>query len=438
MAELTKRAVEAVKPGARDVFLWDSKLTGFGCRIYPSGRRVYLVQWKRGGRTRRLVLGPHGPVTCEQARTRATVELGRIAKGEDPADERDAGKRDLTVEQLVEDWRKAGYPQVRKQKKTGGPKLRASTIVTYESALKRHILPKLGKRKLASLKKHDIERFQDAIEAGDTAVDEKTGPRGRARVTGGAGIAGRTVAYLAAILSFAVRRGLLESNPARLVEVNSSGRRERFLNAEEFEKLGAALAAAEASGANPRFVAIIRLLALTGCRKSEIARLRWSEVDLEDGVLRLANTKTRARLVPLSAEARVILTAQNRVEDKPWVFPASRGDGPAIGLQKFFSGICRRAKLEGVTIHSLRHSLASMAVKGGASLFLVGRALGHASTAVTERYAHLQLDPVAQVVATAAGTIAQHMRAGEARAASQPSAEVVTLPKGRRRAAPAA
>ena len=120
MAELTKRTVEAAKPGERDVFLWDSKLTGFGCRIYPSGRRVYLVQWKRDGRTRRLVLGPHGPVTCEQARNRATVELGRIAKGEDPADERDARKRDLTLEQLVEEWRRAGYPLAGPKRKTGG------------------------------------------------------------------------------------------------------------------------------------------------------------------------------------------------------------------------------------------------------------------------------------------------------------------------------
>lgn len=438
MAELSKRMVEAAKPRDGDYCLWDSKLIGFGCRIYPSGRRVYIVQWKRDGRTRRLVLGHHGAVTCEQARTKATVALGRIANGEDPADERDARKRDLTLEQLVEDWRQAGYPQVRKQKKGGGTKLRPGTIATYESALKRHILPKLGKRKLGILKRADIERFQDAIEAGDTATVENTKPRGRARVTGGAGIAGRCVAYLSAVLAFGVRRGLLESNPAKGVEVNQSDRRQRYLTAGEFERLGAELAAAEVSGANPRFVAIIRLLALTGCRKSEIARLRWSEVDLGEGVLRLANTKTGARTVSLSADAQAVLASQDEIEGVPWVFPASRGAGPAEGLQKFFSTIRDRAKLHDVTIHTLRHSLASTAVASGASLFLVGKALGHANVNTTERYAHVALDPVAQVVANAAGRIATHMRAGEARAAAAPSAEVVPLPRGRRRAAPAA
>ena len=149
----------------------------------------------------------------------------------------------------MEEWRRAGYPLAKPKRKTGGARsLRASTIVTYESALKRHILPKLGDRKLASLKRKDIERFQDAIVAGETATDQRTGPRGRARVTGGAGIAGQDGRLPRG--NPLLRRQ--ERAPGRQsgtrVDVIPSEHRERFLSAEEFQALGAALAAAEAGG----------------------------------------------------------------------------------------------------------------------------------------------------------------------------------------------
>src|SRR3954451_21052779 len=104
MPKLTKRVVEAVAPAAGDLFIWDDELPGFGLRIYPSGTRKYLLQWKRDGRTRRLVLGTHGPLTCEQARAAALAALGRVARGEDPAEERDRGRRDPTIAALAELW----------------------------------------------------------------------------------------------------------------------------------------------------------------------------------------------------------------------------------------------------------------------------------------------------------------------------------------------
>ena len=182
--------------------------------------------------------------------------------------------------------------------------------------------------------------------------------------------------------------------------------------------------AAEAAGANPRFVAAVRLLALTGCRKDEVCRLRWSEVDLGAGLLRLADSKTGAKVVPLAPEAVALLARQAREEGSPWVFPAARGPGPIRGLPKFFTRLCRSAGLAEVTLHTLRHSLASTAAASGASLFLVGKALGHANSATTARYAHVQVDPVAQVVANAASWIDQAMR---------PQA-VATLPNARSQA----
>src|SRR3954463_2735089 len=104
MPKLPKRVGGPIAPAVGDLFAWDDELPGFGLRVYPSGTRKYLLQWKRDGRTRRLVLGTHGPLTCEQARAAALAVLGRVARGEDPAEDRDRGRRDPTVTALVELW----------------------------------------------------------------------------------------------------------------------------------------------------------------------------------------------------------------------------------------------------------------------------------------------------------------------------------------------
>jgi integrase len=422
MARLTKRAIEAIRPGEHDQFLWDDELRGFGVRVYPSGARKYLLQWKRDGHTRRLVLGTHGLITCEEARNEARTKLGAIAKGHDPADERDARKRDLTLAALLDLYMAEGAGH-----------LKPGSREVYRSAFERHVTPLLGNRKLSGLRSADVAKLQEDVANGRTAGRKEGEARkgGRVVVRGGRGIAARVRQYLGAALSWAVRRGLLEQNPAAGVAKFKTRTLERFLNAEEFRRLGTALAEAEAEGANPRFVAAVRLLALTGCRKNEIAHLRWSDVDLGAAVLRLSDTKSGAKTLPLSPEAVVLLAGLPQEQNSPWVFPATRGDGPIMGLPKFFAGLCRHAGLQAVTLHTLRHSLASTAAASGASLYLVGKALGHANITTTQRYAHVQIDPVAQVMAVASGRIAQAMNAGARNAVSDSSAAIVELTTGR-------
>jgi integrase len=432
MARLTKRTVDAEKSGDRDRFLWDEELTGFGVRTYPSGAKVYLCQWKRGGRTRRLVLGRHGPVTCEQARAAALAALGRIARGEDPAEERDGRKRDLTVAELCDRWLAAGCPRA-KPGRDSSVFLKKGSAAAYRSAIERHVKPLLGCRKLASLRPADLARFQADVAAGRTALVEKTGPRGLARVTGGRGVAGRCAAYLAAIFSWAAKQGLAASNPAAGLEVIPSGERKASLSAEELERLGAALATAEAEGVNPILLSAIRLLALTGCRRSEVLRLRWTEVDLSAGILRLPDSKTGAKLVPLSVAALALLTSLPRRDSSPWVFPAARGEGAATGLNKIFRALRARANLDPEVVpHTLRHTLATEAVQGNASLYLVGRVLGHASARTTERYSHAALGPIAAVAEAASQRIASAISIGAARVRDQEGAEVVRLPPRRK------
>jgi integrase len=179
------------------------------------------------------------------------------------------------------------------------------------------------------------------------------------------------------------------------------------LTTDEWSRLGEALRSyAGGVGANV-FVDAINLLALTGCRRSEITRLRWSEVDLEAGLLRLEYSKTGPRTVPLGDQAMRLIAELKRAAFSTWVFPSSRGTGPIVGIQKVWNDIRTRADLPTVRLHDLRHSFASQAINGGASLYLTGAILGHRQSSTTQRYAHLQSDPVRLLATTTAEQVAR-------------------------------
>lgn len=398
---LTKRAVDAAKPAAKEYLLWDAELPGFGLRVYPSGRKVYLLQYKRRGETRKLRLGQHGPTTAEAARERARQHLAELDAGGDPAEARNAERSDPTVAELCELYLAEGADH-----------LKASTRTAYAGAIRRHILPLLAKKRLRRLTQADVERFQRDVAAGKTARDERTGPRGRAIVRGGKVGAARATSYLAAILSFAVRRRLIDRSPAEGVKLYKAPGRERFLTDDELARIGAALAEAERAGARGAFVNAVRLLALTGCRKSEITQLTWAEVDTAHGCLRLKDSKTGRRVVPLGDEALELLESLPREGD--YVLPATHGQSGVVGLQRFWSRLRARIGLEDVHLHDLRHTVASVAVAGGASLFLVGKVLGHRQSSMTERYAHVRNDPLRAVATLASGKVAAAMRAAPA------------------------
>jgi integrase len=290
MPKLTKRVVEGAAPAAGDLFVWDDELPGFGVRVYPSGTRKYLLQWKRDGRTRRLVLGAHGPLTCEQARAAALAALGRVARGEDPAEERDLSRRDPTVAALAELWLAEGC---------AGKK--ASTLAMDRSRLGAHVLPLLGRVRVRALTRADVERFARDVAAGRTAREEAGGKRGPRIVRGGEGVATRTLGMLGAMLEFAAARGMRPDNPVKGVRRVQHRERERVLSEAETARLGEALAAAEAEGEPWQAVGLVRLLLLTGLRRDEARTLRWEHVDLGGGRLLLPDTKTGRSARPLAA-----------------------------------------------------------------------------------------------------------------------------------------
>lgn len=395
-AKLTKRTVESQAPGERDQFIWDTELKGFGLKITPAGNRIYIVQYRAkeyGTSTRRYTMGRHGtPWTTDQARTQAKKILGDIANGLDPQKIRTQQQTAITIADLCDQYILEGCE---------GKK--PSTLATDKGRIERHIKPLLGNKKVKDLTRNDVKRFMADIAKGKTAIDAKTGSRGRAIVSGGKGTATRTVGLLGGILSFAVGEGIRDDNPVHGVKRYSDRKREHYLSHEDLVRLGEALTLAESNGESPIAIAAIRLLALTGCRKSEVLTLLWKNVDFDNGCLRLPDTKTGEKVIMLGAPALKLLATIQPVENCPFVFPSLKTGRHLVGLPKVWLRVRKLANLNSTRLHDLRHSFASIGASSGMGLQLVGKLLGHTDPKTTARYAHIADDP-ARVAANSIST----------------------------------
>ncbi|MFG1420515.1 tyrosine-type recombinase/integrase [Roseixanthobacter liquoris] len=394
---LTKRAVDAAQPSGTRYHVCDSKLAGFALRVEASGTKTFVVRYRAddGGRSapRRFVtIGRYGTLTVDEARKQAKTILGAAAKGDDPANDRGKKRREITMAKLIDLYEEEGCFIQRGQRQ--GEPMKERTKAYTLARLRHHVVPLLGRKRVSEIGTGEIERFVRDVAAGKTARDEKTGPRKRIIVRGGDGAARKVVRDLSAVFSFANRRGIMTVNPVEKASVRKTdNRRERFLTLEEVAKLGAAFDALEAEGANPKAIAIARLWALTGCRRDEIAGLRWSEVDFERGLLILADSKTGKSIRPLGAAAIALLHAVDRDPEASFVFPAELGDSHYQGTKRLWPKVIQKATLPGVTPHTLRHTMGSTAVSSGEALALTGAILGHANLRSTAIYAHVQNDP---------------------------------------------
>ena len=298
MVKLTKRTVDAAKAEAKDYFLWDDELPGFGLRVFASGKRSYLVQYRAGRRSRRYTIGLHGIWTPETARQEAKVQLGRIAAGDNPAEERQLDHKAITIKELcalyVADLN-AGLILGK-----GGRPKKSTTIVTDTGRIERHIIPLVGSWRVKDLTKADVNKLMKDIIAGKTRVSVKTKKlRGRAVVRGGPGTATRTIGLLGGILTYAIDAGIIDSNPTHGLKKPKYAVRTRRLTEAEYRTLGNMLREAAKTEKYAMTVEIIRLIALTGCRRSEIIGLKWEEVDLGSSCLRLTDSKEGDSVRPI-------------------------------------------------------------------------------------------------------------------------------------------
>jgi integrase len=385
---ITKRTVDALKTTGKEYVHWDGELKGFGVRVRATGSKSFVAVYRTGGRNspqRRVTIGAVGKIEAEKAREEAKAIIRNAELGHDHAAEKAKSRAELTFDQVCDLYLKEGCETKK-----------ASTLATDRGRIERHIKPLLGRKRIGEITRTDVEKFMRDVASGKTSADVKTKLRGRAIVEGGRGTATRTVGLLGGIMTFAVSRQLRTDNPVRGVKRYPDRKGETFLSAPELAKIGEALTAMEAEGVNPSAIAIIRLLAFTGARKNEITRLRWSEVDLHRGYLRLMDSKTGAKVIPIGAPASEVLSNVPVLDNSPFVFPASSGDGAFQGTEKIWRRVRERAGFPTLRLHDLRHSFASIGLARGDALPVIGAILGHADVKTTSRYAHLADDPVRQ------------------------------------------
>ena len=394
LPKITKRIVDALSPPAvGEAYTWDTELRGFGIRFLPSGVGTYLIRYRNArAQARKMVLGRVGTLTPDEARSLARERLAAVAKGEDPSANRRAARQGVTVRELCDVYlKRAEKGQI--PGKGGRPK-KSSTLSRDRSRITRHILPLLGNRIVADLTQADVGRFMRDVIDGKTALTETTGKlRGKSIVQGGTGAAARTVGQLGGILSFAVSEGIITANPVRGIVRPPDQKRKARLTPEAYARLGHALNAMEQRGGSRQALGAIRLLALTGCRRGEVLRLRWAEVDEAGQALRLEETKEGESVRPIGKAAIAVMQSLTRRPGSPFVLPGRDGKQPYGGLEKAWRGITAAGKLEGVTLHTLRHSYASVAGDLGYSESTIAALLGHAAGTVTGRYVH-HLDTV--------------------------------------------
>lgn len=372
---ITKAVVGRLQPGE---VAWDDQLKGFGVRRQKQARS-FVLKYRHDGRQRIYTIGRYGsPWSVDMARREALRLLGKVVGGSDPAEEKRRQKSDVTIAELCKIY-----------VDTGCSTKKEATLRWDQSRIKRHIVPTIGAIRLRALDRSDVLRMQRDIKDGKTAVDERTRKQGRAIVKGGPGASNKCVALLSAMLSFAVEQGLRDDNPALGIKKYPGKPQERFLTQVEIGRLGQALKELHATGHNGFALAAIELLLLTGCRKSEVLSLRWSEVDIGRRMLMLEDSKTGPKPVHLGNSAVKHLKELPRVRDCEFVFPSSSASGHIVDVSKTWNALREKADLHGVRLHDLRHTFASIGAASGTSLYILGKALGHRHAATTQRYAHL-------------------------------------------------
>jgi integrase len=361
LPKLTKKFVERLERNPdRDRFIWDAAVPGFGLRLYPSGVRKYIVQYRtQDNRQRRTSLGQHGVLTVDQARDLARDLLAKVRKGGDPAADKKATRDAPKVRDLAKDY----------LERHAIPNKRPGSVADDQAMLKRLILPKLGPVKVAAVERQDIEKLHNGL---------RSTPY----------MANRLLALLSKMFSLAIAWGWRATNPVK--GIPRLHERQRWLSGEELSRLWALLE----QHSNRRSARAVMLLTLTGARRNEVLSATWDQFDLNRGVWTKPShhTKTkRTEYVPLSNAALGLLSAMRAEADprSPYLFPGDAPNKPLSDIKKLWKSLCRTAGLQKLRLHDLRHSYASNLVSKGVSLHIVGKLLGHTQPQTTARYAHL-------------------------------------------------
>lgn len=367
----------------------DTEVVGLKLQVSKTGRKTFFFRYTTAERQKRAAkLGEFPAIDVAEARKAALEMRALVDRGIDPQAGRDALAAMPTLRQFGED---SYMPEARTRK---------ASHKDDACRLRVHVYPALGDKKLSEITTRDVQQLI-------ARVAEKA-----SKAT-----ANRVHSLVARMFKLAVVWGVIERNPCYgLSKFSEEKRAERFLTPDEIVRFQMALA----EDKNTVAASALRLLLLTGLRRNEVVKARWEQVDLEAGLLHLPKTKTGARYAVLNSAAKDLVASLPSRGLEPWLFPGAKPGKPLENPTKLMERALKRAGLEPMRIHDLRHTFAATCVNSGASLYEVQKLLGHSSPTMTQRYAHLASDTIrraSEAMAVVAAGAAAVAPAGAAAAA---------------------
>lgn len=386
MPILTKKFIDNISEldSFKEKVYWDDKLSGFGLRVQRKSKSYILYYRNRSGQQRKMTIGKVNVLTPEQARDNARKYLFSLAQGEDPAQSKRMAKKEMTLNELC-DW----YLQ------EGVDNKKSRTISDDMGRLNNHVRPLLGKYIVKDLTRGDIEKFLHDVSSG-IKVSKHVGEKRHGHfATGGKGVARRVLGLLGAILEFAVSRNVISLNPVRGIKRQADNKREEFLSLDEIYLLGEILSKDEFKTLFGKGINLIKLLILTGCRRNEIASLRWEYINWKEQYFDFPDTKTGKQKRIFGVGSLHLLQEIWQGQREGWVFPSEKTDGFYRGANRIFDKIRKVRDDKGdfvinpkITLHGLRHTFASVGASMGYSDFIIGGIIGHKQKTITSQYMH--------------------------------------------------
>jgi integrase len=369
--KVTKSAIDRLiyskQDGKQDIY-WDDQLPGFGVRVYPSGKKSFVLFYRAKGRQHIRVIGQYGTITLEQARDRAKKDLVAVLDERDPLEEKQKARRGSKFKQLCDDYIERHAKEHKK------------SWVEDKRRIDKYLLPAFSTTRIDAITRADVAQLHVAI--------SKNYPY----------MANRCLEQLSKMFQLAALWGHVPAghmNPAKGIQANKEEKRDRWIKPDELPRLAKAINNEE----NLYGSKALWLYLLLGVRRDELLRAKWSDIDWERKELRLSETKAdRIHYVPLSGPAITILQDLPKQRANPYILPGEKRGHHLVNIEKVWQRVRKAAGVEDVRLHDLRRTLGSWLAQSGNSLHLIGRVLNHSSQSTTAIYARFAQDNVREAL----------------------------------------